>query len=275
MPPTTPEDALEPEFAAELLAAAPTPTTVTPTPTPTPSETPRILTAVLIETSLSPALVPVLVHFAAVLGPHWQIVLFTSALTWTEHPKSTPFQRLLASKQLSVRYIPDDVQLTDSKSVSSFLVRPWLWEELIDSHRVLLFQLDSIICANANQTVDDFLEWDYVGAPIDGRYGAGYNGGLSIRNPRLFLDIVKRTGGFANGKVEFEDQWFYKQARSLEAEQEVRLPDPETAQKFAVETIYYEKPLGYHQPTRWQKDRMSEIEEWCPEVKMLIGRRAT
>ncbi|KAK4231215.1 hypothetical protein QBC38DRAFT_467170 [Podospora fimiseda] len=246
----------------------------TPTPTPTPSETPKLLTAVLIETSLSPQLVPILMHFSAVLGPHWNLTLYTSAESWTEHPKSAPFLRLLASGQLSVRYLPDDVHFTNSASVSKFLAEPWLWEDLADSHRILMFQLDSIICANSDFSVDDFLKWDFIGAPIASRYGQGYNGGLSLRNPRLFLEIIKETGGM-QGKVEFEDQWFFKQAKKLDAERGVMLPNADEAKKFSVETIYYERPFGYHQPMRWQKDNMTDIESWCPEVRMLIGRRAT
>ncbi|KAK4170292.1 hypothetical protein QBC43DRAFT_3279 [Cladorrhinum sp. PSN259] len=262
---------------ASLPEITPTPTPSTPSPTPTPAptlaETPKLLTALLIETTPSPQLVPILLHFAAVLGPHWNLSLYTSAESWTEHPKSAPFLRLLESGQLSVRYLPPDVHFTNSASVSKFLTQPWLWEQLYDSHRVLMFQLDSIICANSDFTVDDFLEWDYIGAPIDRKYGLGYNGGLSLRNPKLFWEIVKLTGGM--NKTEFEDQWFFQQARNMEAEHGIKLPDPETAKKFSVETIYYERPLGYHQPQRWQKARMAEIELWCPEVKMLIGRRAT
>ncbi|KAI9105552.1 hypothetical protein DFS34DRAFT_599892 [Phlyctochytrium arcticum] len=232
------------------------------------------LTAVIIETSPSATLVPILVHFAAVLGPRWHVALYTSASTWTENPTSIPFQRLLESKQLSVRFLPPEVQFTDSAAVSRFLTAPWLWQELVESKRILMFQLDSIICANSNVTVDDFLKWDYIGAPIDGKFGVGYNGGLSIRNPKLLLDLINEKGSITDPR-DFEDQWFFRQLSALGPEKGVKLPDAETAKKFAVETIYYERPLGYHQPSRWQAGNMNEIETWCPEVKMLVGRRAT
>ena len=60
----------------------------------------------------------------------------------------------------------------------------------------------------------------------------------------------------------------------LEGREGVRLPGPEVAGRFAVESVYCAEPLGFHQPQRWQQARMGEIEEWCPEVKMLAGRRA-
>lgn len=76
---------------------------------------------------------------------------------------------------------------------------------------------------------------------------------------------------FLTSGEEFEDQFFYKKLKEKGAE----MPAEEIAKTFSVETIYYETPLGYHQPQRWQASNMAAIEAWCPEVKMLIGRRAT
>jgi hypothetical protein len=120
--------------------------------------------------------------------------------------------------------------------------------------------------------VEDFFECDFFGAPIDAKYGEEYNGGLSLRNPALFLTITEEVD-FQSSGAEFEDQWFYSEAKKLVA-QGVTLPTKEVAERFSVETIYYDKPLGYHQPQRWQKAKMNDIKEWCPEVGMLVGRRA-
>ncbi|KAK4672274.1 hypothetical protein QC763_101660 [Podospora pseudopauciseta] len=238
----------------------------------------KVFKAVLIESSLtSPALVPVLMHFSSVLPTHWSLVIFTSPNNFTV-PQSPAFRNLLSSKRLDIRFLPKNVTFTNSASVSRFLASSngWLWNELADAERVLFFQLDSIICANSIATIDDFVKWDYVGAPINSTYGEGYNGGLSIRNPRLFLEVV-REGNYTRG---FEDQWFYKKLKERRAQGDyrVRLPGVEEAKRFAVETLWGDRPLGYHQPQRWWKgkagERMGEIEEWCPEVGMLIGRRA-
>ncbi|KAK4203999.1 hypothetical protein QBC40DRAFT_165821 [Triangularia verruculosa] len=239
----------------------------------------KIFKAVLIETSLnSPSLIPILLHFSSILPAHWSLVIFTSPNNFTL-PHSVAFRNLLSSKRLDIRFLPKDVAFTDSASVSSFLASShgWLWNELIGAERVLLFQLDSIICANSITTIDDFVKWDYIGAPIDRIYGEGYNGGLSLRNPRLFLEVVQ-NGNYTQG---FEDQWFYKalKERRDAGDYKVRLPGVEEAKRFSVETVWGDKPLGYHQPQRWWNgkagNRMGEIEEYCPEVGMLIGRRAT
>lgn len=224
--------------------------------------------AVIIESSMIPNLIPVMLHFATVLGPAWGMVLFTLKDNWVE-PLSAPFQRLQDEGRVEVRFLPEGTKLADSGSVSRFLTSPWVWEQVSDARRVLLFQSDSILCSRSEERVEDYFKYDLVGAPIAEQYGQGFNGGLSVRNPRVFLNVT-RSVDFATSGHEFEDQYFYAELKKAGAE----LPTVEAAMTFAVETMYYETPLGYHQPQRWQAAKMANIEEWCPEVKMLIGRRA-
>lgn len=224
--------------------------------------------AIIIESSMIPSLIPVMLHFAAVLGPAWGMVLFTLREDWVE-PLSAPFQRLQDEGRVEVRFLPEKTKLTDSASVSRFLTSPWLWEQLVDAKRVLLFQADSILCSRSEEKVEDYFKYDLVGAPIAEQYGHGFNGGLSVRNPRVFLNVTRNVDFAASGH-EFEDQFFYTELKKAGA----KMPTVEAAMTFAVETLYYETPLGYHQPHRWQAANMPKIEEWCPEVKMLIGRRA-
>lgn len=226
--------------------------------------------AVVIETQATPNLIPLMLHFSNVLGPHWSVVLFTLEEFW-ESPSSLAFDRALDAGRIEVRFLPPETQLKSSRAVSLFLTSPWFWEQLQSAYRILLWQTDSIICSKAEQAVEDFFGYDYIGAPIQKAYGKGYNGGLSIRNPKLFLQITQESD-FEHSGVQFEDQWFFNQT-SARVGQGVVLPTEETAKYFAVESIYHERPLGYHQPSRWQSGHMTEIEEWCPEVKMILGRR--
>ncbi|KAK1762187.1 hypothetical protein QBC33DRAFT_552587 [Phialemonium atrogriseum] len=226
--------------------------------------------AVIIETNITSRLMPIMLHFANVLGPTWTVVLFTLEENWVM-PSSALFLRAAAERRVETRFLPPGTDLSSSPLVSLFLTKPWLWEQVEWADRILLFQLDSIICSSAAVTVDDFARYDFIGAPIDPQYGEGYNGGLSLRNPRLFLQITKEAD-FETSPFDYEDSWFYAQAKARAG---VLLPTEDVAKTFSVETIYTEKPLGYHQPSRWQAHKMAEIEEWCPEVKMLIGRRAT
>jgi len=231
-------------------------------------QTPEEPKAIIIESVLVPNTIPLILHFAGVLGPRWGIILFVLEETWSP-ATSAPLLRLQKSGQVEIRFLPAGTVLTDSRSVSRFLTLPWLWEQTVAAERVLMFQADSILCSASEQAVDDYLAYDLVGAPIHEQYGRGYNGGLSLRNPRAYLNITK-TVDFASSGHGYEDQFFYEELLRNGA----RLPETDVAKRFSVETIYYETPLGYHQPQRWQGSNMPQIEQWCPEVNLLVGRRA-
>lgn len=242
-------------------------------------------------------LVPIMLHFANVLGPRWPVVLVTLRAKW-EEPPSPAFRRLMREQRIRIFFLPEDTVFPDHESVSVFLTQPWLWEQFQSAGRVLLFQADSVICSRAAATVDDFAEWDLVGAPISSAYGIGFNGGLSLRNPKTVLALVRDperntfervlrdhlarieriradegqdAAEDANRRVpsweRFEDQWFYAKLKEDPASQ---LPPLDVARHFAVETVWEDRPLGYHQPFRWLTAAQKvKVLEWCPEASML------
>ncbi len=68
-----------------------------------------------------------------------------------------------------------------------------------------------MLCANAARSVDDFFNYDFVGAPIAKHLGNGYNGGLSLRKRSTILNVLGRWD-WETTKTErdrFEDQWFF------------------------------------------------------------------
>lgn len=237
--------------------------------------------AVIVEDRPLSNLPALLLHFLSVLGPDWPIVFYTTA---ESQPNSTAFLRAVNEGHISIRSLPSDLELDQRPSITQFLTRPWFWEQLAPAQHVLLFQADSIVCANSNEQLESFLEYDFVGAPIDTKgHGEGYNGGFSLRNRSLILDIVtkhswqteKDTGLITNEPcqttkpcLKFEDQWFYHKMKDTPG---VRLPSQEVASHFSVETIWYDTPLGHHQVGRWNAARMDEVASWCPEVKMTMG----
>ena len=96
---------------------------------------------------------------------------------------------------------------------------------------------------------------------------------LKILDESNFMNETKGKGGPPD--VEFEDQWFYKKMMEMppldDGTPGANLPPVDVAQTFAVETIMYEHPLGYHQPQRWQPDNIAKIEEWWPEVRLCTS----
>ncbi|KAI0435126.1 hypothetical protein F5Y09DRAFT_352397, partial [Xylaria sp. FL1042] len=244
--------------------------------------------AVIVEDRPLGNLVPMLLHFHSVLGPEWPIILYTSQPTASTLLTSSPLSRAVAASAIEIRHLPANTTFASHASVSHFLASPFLWTDLAPYLKVLLFQADSILCGAAARHVDDFLHYDLIGAPIHARFGTGFNGGLSLRNRELVLRVMQRWDFAVDSAVpdapqewRFEDQWFYARMGDLAADGElegelgirVNLPDADTASRFAIETIWVEgaRPLGFHQPRRWQGEHMDEIMAYCPEVGMIAG----
>jgi len=234
------------------------------------------------ETRATPNLVPLILHFSSVLGPTWPIKIFTTPAVVANLSTSAPLSRLLADHTVSFELLPASASFTEHSAVSAFLAGPWFWEQLAPAERVLMFQPDSMLCANSARRVDDFLAYDFVGAPVRAGLGEGYNGGLSVRNVGLALDITRteswaadrgeKEGRYKDGpNVDYEDQWFYAKMR----ERGARLPAQDVASQFAVETIWAERPLGYHQAHVWQAGDMGRVLEWCPEYRLCTSETYT
>lgn len=99
------------------------------------------------------------------------------------------------------------------------MTKPWLWESLAPAEHILIFQSDSMLCANAARSVDDYFEYDFIGAPIAKHLGVGYNGGLSLRKRSSIMRILNEWDWEESQKEgdRFEDQWFFNRyACSLE-----------------------------------------------------------
>jgi hypothetical protein len=112
------------------------------------------------------------------------------------------------------------------------------WEQ-VKGNKILTFQLDTLLLRFG---VDEFLEYDYIGAPWTKPFENKLvgNGGLSIRSKNVMLEISKKHQDY---EPRWEDIFFVKWIN-----QYGKLPNIETAMKFSVENIFHPNPLGIHNP---------------------------
>ncbi|KAH6665650.1 hypothetical protein B0J14DRAFT_491760 [Halenospora varia] len=243
---------------------------------PAPKILPGQNAAAIIETRPMDNLAPLILHFSSVLGPGWPISLFAPE---SAVPKSKAFQRAIESGAVNIHDIPSNLTFMNHNDVSEFLTTTWFWEQLAPASHVLLFQADSIICANAPMHVNDFLQYDFIGAPIDttlGRGDVGMNGGLSLRNRTMVMEVITShswKGELAEAKdvnptVLYEDQWYYQKLLNTPG---ARLPKEEEAKPFSVESLWYDTPVGYHQIGKWNMGRLAEIDKFCPEHRLATN----
>lgn len=241
--------------------------------------------ATITDTQYNERLIPIILHYHAVLGPDWPIVLFTSKEVIKNHldPKSNKtsatWRSAVEDGRVQVRSIPDKFNLTSRYGVNVYLSSPWLWEQLAPAHHALLFQADAILCSNSPHRVDDFLQYDFVGAMM-GLESKLYNGGLSLRNRTMMLDILNEGENWERfckerkTEEQGEDFWFSK----LMDKRGGNLPKQKVSAQFALQYGYqiddYPHPVGYH---KLQKNipqkKIDSIAEWCPEI--VLTRKGT
>jgi hypothetical protein len=144
--------------------------------------------AVIIESRYRTNIIPLILHFNSVLGPSWPILIYTSPESIGGFSSSAALQRYIQQGAIQIRILPQTVLFTNSDSINEFMMSNWLWESLEPAEHIFIFQSDSMICANAARSVEDYFEYDFVGAPLSRK---GYNGGLSLRKRSSILRVLE------------------------------------------------------------------------------------
>ncbi|RAL59654.1 hypothetical protein DID88_000287 [Monilinia fructigena] len=152
---------------------------------------------------------------------------------------------------------------------------PELYKFLSPAEHLLVFQPDSILCTKAPTTLNDFLQYDYVGAPWSAQSTYGGNGGLSLRRVSSILKVLEKERR-KPGDGQLEDLWL---SNTLNKLQGTKMANAKVSKSFSVESIWDEAPLGYHigwlgvhHGQIWDKpEYVSHIMNYCPEVKIILG----
>jgi hypothetical protein len=132
-----------------------------------------------------------------------------------------------------------------------------------------------ILCANSGQSLDDWLGYDWVGAPwaVDRRFGG--NGGLSMRRVSSIMTVLRHQQRLDNSEP--EDVWLTERLGHLPNSQ---VANGSESLSFSSESIWADQPMGYHSGGSgavlasgvWgEPGKRQQIWEYCPEVKMTLS----
>lgn len=111
------------------------------------------------------------------------------------------------------------------------------WHTLNQYKKVLIFQHDSALL---REGIEEFLEWDYVGAPWKFQEHGG-NGGLSLRNPKAMLACIEKQPW--NPSLGNEDVYFSNLLKDMP---EYKPAPRDVCSKFSCESIFQLGTIGYH-----------------------------
>ncbi|KAH8194845.1 hypothetical protein TruAng_010978 [Truncatella angustata] len=267
--------------------------------------------ALLVENRPNPILAPLLLHFMSVVPPDWRFRFMGSTESVAFVNKSVAIREQVNNGKLDLTYIPSNMSTIGQEMISRFLTTLWLYEVVLQpAEWLLVFQTDSILCANSRQNINDYLDYDWIGAPwnVGGRYGG--NGGLSLRRVSAIIEILRdqiRVDGsepedvwlaerlahrhgarMANGSTSltFSGEMHSGKATKIDHASEVN----DTALEAAKHGDYVEgiddwrqgfyEPMGYHTGGSgstlhggiWgTPEQRKHIWNYCPEVKMTLA----
>lgn len=150
------------------------------------------------------------------------------------------------------------IEMRGINNVNKLMTSSRFWN-LLHAKKILLFQHDSLLFRDG---IDQFLDYDYVGAPWEEKYKdipprndvrVG-NGGLSIRDVRLSKFIIYNFP-FKEG---IEDVYFSNHMKRIG-----NIPDVETASRFSSEPIWNDECIGMHK--MWVR-----MKEWTSVLENIL-----
>jgi hypothetical protein len=207
--------------------------------------------AVIIEYRCFPHLEFVLRNAILKLGSEWSHTVICGNLNYD-------FIFDITSKISSnINIIKTPYDNLSQSSYSIFLASIEFWNYLI-GEKILIYQEDSCIF---KKNINDFLEWDYIGAPWpktqnDNPNSVG-NGGFSLRTKQCMIDVINKVSiqdtQFNNSTINYmkscdmnigpEDVYFSLNMINYNIG---KVADWDSAFKFSSESFYNQDSLGGH-----------------------------
>jgi hypothetical protein len=211
-------------------------------------------TAIIVEPREHKALSFVLKNALTNLPHNWNIVIMygnknKSFVMNIINKDLSEYKERITSKNLNV----------DNLTISEYndLLTSKEFYDNVPTEIFLIFQTDSVICNENINLLDDFMKYDYVGAPWKDAVG---NGGFSLRRKSKVLEIISKC---KRGN-ENEDVYFANPCVTNFK------PSMEKAKLFSVEAFYSDKSFGVHKP--WAYLDEEEIEnkmQKCSPLRTL------
>lgn len=222
--------------------------------------------AVLVEFRTTDMLVTVVHNVNHHIPSTWPIQIFHGSENENFIRNST-LAPLLASGKIFLTRM-DEVY--GKSRTNELLTSSHFWQR-VRGEKILFFQIDSIMCSNSPHKITDYLQYDYIGAPWDPSWFAFSkvdlvgNGGFSLRSRSKILALLVNLRYNRNIP---EDVWYGLNLRRVNAS----VAPMNIAKTFAVESIFYERPLGIHR-FNLACPLLTKLFETCPEAILVMPRK--
>ena len=214
-------------------------------------------TAVIIEPREHKALEFVLHNFLTHLSDKWNFIIFhgnknINFVNNIINNNLSNYKDRITLKNLNI----DNLTLDE---YNKLLVSKKFYDE-IPTEIFLIFQTDTIICDNYQDLINNYIKYDYSGAPWRNKESG--NGGLSLRRKSKMLEIIENCVY----KNEPEDVYFSLSCPNIKRYK----PSFDEAKKFSVEMVYNDISFGVHKPwLHLNKSNIDNKNKYCKNLDIL------
>lgn len=255
--------------------------------------------AVLVETRYTPALLFVLDRAKIFVPHHWDIVLITNQRVAQEYKAAAGTFQLPTNdrkRNITIKIlIPDTL---DRNGYNALIKSRRLYDhDLLHYEWLIFFQTDTTFCRPFNlkdvihqQQNQDLPQIAYIGSVWDSTLVSSSNGfacatlrdkslkrayihvgngGFSLRNRKVMIDVIDRWYSMSGHLPFNEDVWFACGAHYFGS-----LANVSTANSFSIESVPYlldTKIYGVHKPWKYQSDvNLKRLVKACPSLRGLM-----
>ena len=122
--------------------------------------------ALMIEPRPLPHLVPQLLHMISVVPKDWRFMFIGSNQSVIAVSRSFATQYHEANGKLDLVVLPQPWKIVEKEDVHRLLTDKRFYEEHLPGvEHLFKFESDAILCANSPDSLNDWLEFDWAGAP--------------------------------------------------------------------------------------------------------------
>jgi hypothetical protein len=220
--------------------------------------------ALIVDDRATPLLVNAVNNVLQHIPIDWKIQIITPYQHWSFYNTSSLSPFIKTNRIFLTPLEQSSNGLSSDERINLLLTSASFWHQ-VQGDKVLLFQIDSVLCSNSLYNLTDFLQYDFIGAPW--YVGGCCNGGLSLRSRTKILQMLE-SGHFSYRLHEMnEDGWFTDNLPYFNS----RVAPVSIAKTFAVESIYHPRPFAVHKPhiNTIGLENMNRLCNECPEVKLI------
>lgn len=121
--------------------------------------------ALLIEPRPLPHLIPQLLHMISVVPPDWRFVFIGSNMSTVSVGRSPAVKLRQQIGKLDILELPEPWEIDSKEKVHRLLTDVRFYDEFLPGVEwILKYEFDSILCANSESSLNDWLHWDWAGA---------------------------------------------------------------------------------------------------------------